>query len=526
MTLDTLQSQILSSSSRMRRTLFAGMRAFWRALNVDLMEKLFLPKKIIFIALDKDSLSMVYATGFLGKLRISAHRQYAYEWKPQNNISRKYLYKNGQLPRPEILTSTLELFISEVNAEGAKNILCIPKAWTVYRLADFPDAVDENLSAVVAFELDRLVSLNPEKAYYDYQIVNRFQDRLNVAIVAASADLVDSYLNLLSNKGLIVERVVTSLSIMGPLLAHLYGGRAFILLEVGKESYEAAGIEGETVLFAHRVKFADTNVVGRLSALADELDSLRRDWKGVEGNPKIVLTGDADMVATFVKNIDLPANVLPQSEIRLDLPGEVQALDVLSAAGSLNMTSGRTEGINLLSQVKIEKTRAPHRVALMLLIAMGLIGALGLVAPLPIEMRKIHEIESQIDSRREEYRRIEPQKKELDDILYVIKTVNEFKNSAPPMILLIKDLTSRLPDLFWLSQLKISDKTLEIEMRYRGTPTDVLPLLEASPYFKNVRVLQTDDEDVSPSDEAAAIRISMDLENIPVSEETHQDDVE
>ncbi|MFO7569224.1 MAG: hypothetical protein R6W75_05455 [Smithellaceae bacterium] len=512
---------------RVLRTFSTGMRAIWQAFNDDRLAKFIFPQKTIFVALDKDSLSMVYATGFLGRNRMIAHRQYGYEWKPGNNISRKYIYRDGQLPRPEILASTLEMFISEVNAEGAGIVLCVPKAWTVYRMVDFPAVVKENLSNVVACELDRLASLQPENAYYGYRVVGQTQDSLTCAIVAVNAGLVDSYLNLLKSKGLIVERVVTSLSVMGHLLKHLYGGRAFILADVGADSCELAGIDGNTVLFAHSENISQTGALSKITAMADELNLLARDWPIAGSPPRMVLAGEPSVVTALAEHLDMHVHVLNKSDISLDLPGDVKKVDAMSAAGSFEMISGHhNKGFNLLSKKKEDVARQAYLVSALLSVLLLVIGLIILTSPLLVEMHRISEIESRIDARREEYRRIEPQKNELDEILYAIKSVNEFKNSAPPMILLIKDLTDRLPDAFWISRMAVTGNNMNIEMQVQSAPADVVSLLEASPYIKNVRRVESSRDSGQPDEEASGVRLMMEIDNTPVREEKDRSDVE
>ncbi len=496
-----------------------GLKSARALANYNLVENLFTRSRSVFIAMDKDSLSVVYGIRFLGKSRIKVCRKYAYDRKPQENVSRKYIYQDGQLPKPDVMASTLDFFISEFGAWRAKVTLSIPKAWTIYRTVEFPVTVLENIDDVIFYELDRLVSLTPENAYYDFKVVHQVKDRLKVSVAAARKDLIDSYIRLIEEKELTVEKVTTNLSVAGGLLDHLYGRHCFILLDVYKDEYEAAAIEDGAVLFAHKEKYCAGSGQEQIQAMAEDVATLRDELNEQGRDAQIVICSDNEDPGTLKDRMGFHGEILRKSNVVLQIPGELREADVLSAAGCLDLMSRNTASFNLLSKNNKKISRPAFQVSIVLAIVAALLGVMSLFAPFILEKAKIVEIANRIDLLKDDFRRIEPQKNELDNVLYQIRTINELKNSKPPRILLLRELSHIIPSSHWVSKMTLAENTIELKLQSRGATVDLAPVLEASPYFKNVRRREPAAADQAGKDPAGAIILKMDVENNPVDTE-------
>lgn len=519
MNLRSITDQFASHCASLEARMAKGLKSAWAIVNYDLVENLLKPRRSIFLALDKDSLSVVYGYRLMGKSRINVCRKYAYERKPQENVSRKYVYQDGQLPKPDVLASTLDFFISEFGADRAKVTLSIPKAWTIYRTAEFPIAVQEHISDVIGYELDRLVSLTPENAYYDFKVVDQKNDYLKVAVAAARKDLIDSYIRIIEEKGLIVDKVTTSLSVASGLLSHLFGKHCFILLDVYKEDYEVAALVDGAILFAHKEKYIAEGYDQQIQAMAEDVAQLRQELNEQSRDVQIVICSDDDNPETIRDRMGLSAEILHKSNIAMHVPGYSHEADALAAAGCLDLVSRNAVSFNLLSQKDHKVYQPALRVSFALAVAAALLGVMSLFAPLIMEKVKINELENRIDMLRDDFRRIEPQKTELDNILYQIQTINELKNSKPPRILLLKEMARIIPSSHWVSKMKLAENYIEIELQSREATSEITNVLEASPYFKNVRRIKPETADKAPKDQAEFVVLHIDIENNPAMKE-------
>lgn len=111
--------------------------------------------------------------------------------------------------------------------------------------------------------------------------------------------------------------------------------------------------------------------------------------------------------------------------------------------------------------------------------------ALNLIVPLYMEKTRVDRIEREIMSRRTEVKAIEALRQESSAIDSEIAAVRNFKVSAPMTLDITKELTNILNKNVWLTRLRITGETVEIE-GYAASATEVLPRLEQSPLFKKV----------------------------------------
>jgi Tfp pilus assembly protein PilN len=109
--------------------------------------------------------------------------------------------------------------------------------------------------------------------------------------------------------------------------------------------------------------------------------------------------------------------------------------------------------------------------------------ALYLVAPFRIEEQRLHQIDRQIMLRKEEVKKVEALKKEIGALDTEISTIANFKETGPMALDILKELTSIMPKSAWLSRVRISPTTVELE-GYAASATGILSKLEASKYFR------------------------------------------
>jgi general secretion pathway protein L len=86
---------------------------------------------------------------------------------------------------------------------------------------------------------------------------------------------------------------------------------------------------------------------------------------------------------------------------------------------------------------------------------------------------------------RQEFKKVEELKKEVDTLEGEIASIRDFKKDRPMVLQMVKELTTVLPKNAWLTRLRITDSTVEIE-GYAASATELLPKLETSPLLKKV----------------------------------------
>jgi general secretion pathway protein L len=106
-----------------------------------------------------------------------------------------------------------------------------------------------------------------------------------------------------------------------------------------------------------------------------------------------------------------------------------------------------------------------------------------MVAPLQIEKKRLKEIDKQIMLRKDDVKKVEALKKEIDTLSEEVSNIDNFKENKPMVLSILKELTTILPQTTWLTRVRISDTTVNIE-GYAESATGLLSKLEASKYFR------------------------------------------
>jgi general secretion pathway protein L len=196
-------------------------RRLWQILSFSPANERVAPKRCLSINIDRGGIDVAFGSRLLSRLKIKGTIRYELE--------------DGRYPSPEILATSVKRAIIELNALPEEVTLIAPKAWIIVKIADFPLVVKGNLPEVISYELDRLIPLSPEKAYYDYQVIREESDRLYVLLAALRADTLDPYLQALMQRGIQVRRVAASFSALDALRHRVEEGEPGIFLNIQPE---------------------------------------------------------------------------------------------------------------------------------------------------------------------------------------------------------------------------------------------------------------------------------------------------
>jgi general secretion pathway protein L len=168
--------------------------------------------------------------------------------------------------------------------------------------------------------------------------------------------------------------------------------------------------------------------------------------------------------------------------------------------------------MNLLAKGVHPSPKTPKVLTFVLLTVLVTLGLFWLVSPLQIQEKKIEAIDREIAARKEEIKKIEALKWNLEGVDKDIAAIHAFKMSRPLMLNLVRELTQVLPKNTWLSRVHCTETIVEIE-GYAASPTAILPKLEASPYFKKVEFASPIVRDTRM--QADRFVIKMEIEGLP-----------
>ena len=470
----------------------------WRFLTFSLADDSIYPARALCATIEKDSMSVAYGSRVLSRTKIKGARDYPFE--------------EGKFPQPDVFASSLSLAINDFGAGKADITLSIPKAWAVIKTAEFPLAVKENLSNVVEYELDRITPFGSDDAFFDFRVLDEKEDKLVLLVIAAKADMIKPYIEALREKGINVSRITVDMSGIETAFRFADKKTESIFLEIRKDTYEGALFLNGLIGGAFSGSFSSADDTSKINLLAKEIGPLADTLK-IHEKPAVlnVILRDKNHVLKEMLRSGLPCTVRILNETAMDIkvPGYTNELPYAAVGGVLESIWPKANGLNLLERGVHKKPKPPLVLTVLLAISIVAMWILYLIAPLKIEQKRLQAIDHQIDIRRDEIKKIEALKKEIEGIQADINTINDFKHGRPMALNILKELTTILPKSTWLSRLRITETTVELE-GYAASASGLLSKLEASSYFKKAEFASPTFRDVRMN--ADRFNVKMEIE--------------
>lgn len=469
-------------------------RPVLKVLTFSLGDDALAPAKSVCIAVERGLLSVAYGSRIFSRLTIRDCKLYPAE---------------DRYPTPEAVASTAALMLGTPGASNAEITLCIPKAWTVIKIAELPSTVRDNLHDVVSYEIDRFTPFAPEEAFYDFKVIREDNEKLTVLVVAAKTDLIGPYLEALREKGGNVTRLTVNLSAIGTLC--LYAGKDgdALFVRVGEKEYEGAVFEGGSVAGAFAGSFRSDDDREKSDAVMAELGPLL-ERAGTDGkSPQVVLSvrdGSASLREMLKLRMPVPFTVLEETDIPLGRP--VKQISYEAAGGVIESLWPRARGLNLLNKGHVRTEKFPLTLTVILAACILAMWLLSFVSPIRVEGTRLEEMDRQIAMKKDEVRKIEALKKDVTALESDRAAISSFKGSRPMALSILRELTTVLPKTAWLTRTRITETTVDIE-GYASSATELIPKLEASPYFRKTEFASPTFRDARMNSDRFAIRMEI-----------------
>ena len=484
-------------------------QALWHVLSFSLFDHRIAAGQCLSLELSAEGVFVVYASRFLSRLKIRGIRRYCFE--------------AGKLPTPQNVAQAAVLAVSDLHAGQAKIVLVIPKAWVVIKTAEFPSTIKDNLSAVVSYELDRLTPLTADSAFYDFRSVGENESRLNILLAAMNSDILQPYLESLQSKGIHVSQVTTSMSAIGTLTSYIRrkGNTIFIMIHAG-------GYEGGLVRDGQWQRpltgiFLPGDGQAKALMIAEQINPLLDIIKKEGKKTEIIISHSPSepWCLGLPDKLQAPVRFIREMDWKILLGNKVNTTEVSPQAlgGALENLWPAAVGMNLLDRGIHQSSRTPVFASVILLCVTAALGLYWMLSPLQIEEQKLAALDREIALCQEDVKKVEALKKEVANTQKEISVISAFKTSHPMVLIRLKEITRILPKNAWLSRVRIADSIVEIE-GYAASATELLPKLEASPYFKKVDFASSIFRDTRMN--ADRFTIKMEIEGLSAERTGHE----
>jgi Tfp pilus assembly protein PilN len=432
-------------------------------------------KKTLCLVIEKGEIKAAVGSRFLSRIKVKGFK--------------KYQSPEPDYPTPPFLASSAALAVAEFGAEKCPITLSIPKAWAIIKTVDYPSSVLENLSEVMAHELDRITPFTPESAYFDFKILREEAGRVFILVAAARSDLIDPYLKALREKELTIEGITVNLLGLSSLCRYGRKERLALFVQLDKDQYEGILFKSEASFEVFSGYFTQESEKAKIEQIEKEIESRLPflNQKDLGGEFIFYLKDKSPTLKEMIKRqMQLSITFLDETALGIGPLGtDRKQIPYAAIGGILGTLWTKSWRLNLFLKGLHRRSKPPWVVSLLLILALGVLVGIYWITPVEIETKRLHSIDRQIASKKMEVKKIENLKKEIESISGEISLINDFKQSNLLGLNILKDLTQVLPREVWLTRVRIFESQVNIE-GYAPSATLLIPRLEGSKSFKKV----------------------------------------
>lgn len=367
--------------------------------------------------------------------------------------------------------------------------LCLPAEKAIVRDIRFPIAVKENFRDTIRFEMEKYVPFSENQIYYDCQIIDEDKQNkfLTILLVVMRKEDLDPYLTMCRNLKAGASSIEINASARATGLDTLQASKSsgvHVLFFPEAESLSISLMRGGT-LVASRLVPRENH--GSLSSL------LSHEIKICKNNN--FLPGDRVGIITASDTGELPAKNGDDelgSVTSLKTDGMLPSVHYLAAYGLAVKGLTRVAGtINLLPATLRKR---PDRKTVYIaygLLALNILLFITWSGSMMMQRRMIeNRLDEDITKLSSSVKDLPAMERDASESERKIDFLNSFQHSRATALDIMLELARVTPGTAWIQHFNLSDKTVQID-GYAESASDLIPVLEASPLFRDVSFLST-----------------------------------
>jgi len=338
-------------------------------------------------------------------------------------------------------------FMQENHVNGSSTIFIgIPGNLAIFKTIEFPTAVKENLRSTLRYEMEKYVPIPIDDILFDYQILSEDKTKKRIKILLA-----------VGKKTAIMPYLDFSDTLKGGV----------------------SGIEPDSTGFANFIAY--DKKIRSFKSDKELFEALRSNAKSWEPN-RITDIFNVFVTAEFVTAYGLALKGLSDVPLK----------------------------INLLPPESQKKPGRAGYYMMIILIILAILSGIGWggshILRQKLILKELNEEMKHLTAEVKNIDRIQSSFKELEDRLDYLNNLQQNRVSG---LNILREMTQLIPETAWIQDLSFSEKGIQIS-GYAASASELIPILEDSPLFKDVVFLSTITKE---KDGKERFRIGLKLEN-------------
>jgi general secretion pathway protein L len=391
----------------------------------------------------------------------------------------------------EDISNFINEFFKTHGISAADIYIGIPPERIIFREIELPLAVKENLSATLAYEMEKYVPLSTEEIYYDFQVIaeDKAGEMLTLSLAVVKKKDLDTYLRITSA----LDLPVSGISPGGAGIANSFmqgdkeNGRPRVVAFADGNRLDMAVIQGQALVYAKTLsggagEAAEKTLSPQITALLDQF-SPPGDRAPVYLH---TMDPDEDTVRQISEAGPEAYQGIKPTGIELPENGFIPAYGL--ALQSFESAAVRT---NLMPAVLRKK---PNRTPLYVMY--GLAGCLVLTLLLLVgifvgkQQAMLTHLDQKLAALRDEVHEVESLRTDIEQLQSRIHRLESLRPGNAYVLNVLMELTKRIPENAWIKDFSIKGNEVNI-IGSAASASDLIPALEASPLFHGVEFLSS-----------------------------------
>lgn len=387
-------------------------------------------------------------------------------------------------------------FISEHHILATGIFAGIPGDISISREIEFPLAVKENLRATLLYEMEKYIPISVEDIYFDYQIISEDKKKeiFKVLLVVVRKKDFDPYIQLatLLNKGIsgveIISSAVSNYYFNQPEISPEISNDPAVLIYFRNNGSDIILTRHQAIVYARSIGQPDDGAGEDKSLVVKELTKVRSMFLEQDKPVKLAFFG-APVKDELISQISREEfDILSANK-----SGNGVSDDRYIPAFGLALRGIKKVPVNM-NIMPIHLRTQPDRTSYLImavLVALFIVSGIVWAGSHVVAQRNtVSRLDAELGRLRLEVASVEKIK---DAITAIEDRVHYFESLRPGNIYVVdvmREITKIIPETAWIKEFKLIKNELSIYGE-AASASELIPLLETSLLFKNVKFLST-----------------------------------
>jgi len=375
-------------------------------------------------------------------------------------------------------------------AGGARLHVGFQSDLAMFRYLTVPLALKENLRGSLGYEMDKYIPLGGDEVFFDYQIIAERKDEgtLDLLLAVTKRAVINQILEAARSVDWKIDTIEPGASSLANAVFCLTDGHesgCAALVYVDNSWLELAAVDAWSLKYGTMLERpeGEKNDSG---LLLQALTQVQAYW-GLDGKDCSVLVFGPGADPDFLEQ--LKTGEAPVGKPAWTSPLGRDEGSIFSYGLAVKEFKEAPVRLNLLPLDLRRKPSRTSRYVMIILCALLVISASAWWGGGIVRNRAMAEkIDMELSRLGDEIKRVEKDRQQCRELIRQIEILQTIKGRLPRTLDIIKELTERIPTGAWLIEMRIAGDSVIIG-GYAETATQLIPLLEDSPLFRDVAFL-------------------------------------